>query len=50
MNSFWILMMTFWMGGCVGFLLFALMQVTRDATEEHQREVDPLPFAPNDRN
>jgi hypothetical protein len=47
MNSFWVLM-AFWMGGCAGFLLFALMQIARDATDERRREAEPLSFISND--
>ena len=48
MNSFWVVM-AFWMGGCLGFVLFALMQVSRDATDDRRREAEAMGFASRDR-
>ncbi len=50
MNSAWILVMTFWIGSCAGFLLFALMQVARESSDDGQGDAEQLSLVGNDRD
>jgi len=45
MDSFW-LVLAFSVGGCAGFLLFAVLQAARDATNKPRTAANPglLPF------
>jgi hypothetical protein len=43
MNGFWILL-AIWVGGCIGFFAFALMQVAHD--NDGGQDIDPTPHLP----
>lgn len=44
MNNLWIVM-AFWIGATLGFLVFALMQIAREGCDEEDRAMRRVPDA-----
>ncbi len=47
MGDFWIYLLVFWGGGCVGFMLFAALQVSRETNRREPLTLGSTPLGIN---